>query len=78
MLNLYAVIASLASIMIAVGLSRIIARQIIHATRRRTDGKAGFLAGNMSSAILFAIAFVIVWWAVSCMLMIPWLLWHLR
>lgn len=78
MLNFYLAIVSVLSIVVSAVLGRVITQQILRAGQRRTNEKVDPLARTARSAILFAIVFVVLWWAVSCLLMIPWVAWNAR
>ncbi|MGI6417690.1 MAG: hypothetical protein ACOX1P_18710 [Thermoguttaceae bacterium] len=74
-MNFYFAMVSVVSIVVSAVLGRVITQQMRRAGQRRTNEKVDPLA---RSAILFAIVFVVLWWGVSCLLMIPWIVWNAR
>ena len=73
-MDYYLSLVSVASIVIAVILSRLVTRRIVHVASKPIDRKTHLLATPVGSAILFAIVFVVMWCVVSVLLVIPWLL----
>lgn len=74
LIDYYLSLVSVASIVIAAILSRLVTRRIIDWLTDPVDGKTSLLATPVGSAILFALVFVVVWCVASFMLAIPWLL----
>ena len=73
-MNFYLSLVSVASVVIAVFLSRLITRRIMQVAIKPIDRRTHLLATPMGSGILFALVFVVVWCVVSFVLAIPWLL----
>ncbi len=73
-MDYYLSLVSVASIIIAAILSKLVTRRIIDLVSNPIDRKSHFLATPVGSAILFALIFVVVWCVVSFILAIPWLL----
>jgi len=73
-MDYYLSLVSVASIVIAAILSRLVTRRIIDLVSDPIDRKTHLLATPVGSAILFALVFVVVWCVVSFILAIPWLL----
>lgn len=73
-MDYYLSFVSVASIVIAAVLSRLVTRRIIDVASKAVDRKTHLLATPVGSAILFVVVFVVVWCIVSFLLVIPWLL----
>jgi len=69
-------IFSVASIVISLLVSRLLTRRIIDRLSKRAQGQIHFLATPAGGAFLFALVFVVVWCAVSFLLVLPWLVVH--
>lgn len=74
LMDRYLPLVPLASIVIAAILSRLATRRIVDWLSNPVAEKPHFLTTPMGIAVLFAGVFVVVWFAVSFLLVIPWLL----
>lgn len=70
-MDYYLSVVSVASIVLAAVLSRLVTRRIMDLISDPVGGKNQFLATPLGSAILFALVFVVVWCVVSVVLAAP-------
>lgn len=73
-MNVVLTLASLLSAVISAVASHFITQRIIQSVSERTDHDRHFLAAPPGSAILFAFVFVVVWFIVSLIFVLPWFL----
>ncbi len=74
-MNFYFAMVSVVSIVVSAVLGRVITQQMRRGTGSGGQTRVDPLA---RTPILFAIVFVVLWWGVSCLLMIPWIVWNAR
>ena len=73
-MNVFLSLVSLLSAVIAAVVSHFITQRIIQLVSVRTDHERHFFAAPPGSAILFAVVFVVAWFIVSLILVLPWFL----
>ena len=69
-------IFQVASLIVSVLVSRVIHAAIVSKLSRGTEQGQGFLATRGGSAILFGMAFVVVWFVLSFLAVFGWMLLH--